>query len=244
MSINKVIITGNLTRDPELRSTPSGTSVLNFGVAVNDRRRTADGNWEDYPNYIDCTMFGRRAEGVQQYLHKGLKVAIEGRLHYSSWEDRNTGQKRSKIDVTVDELEFMASRNDAGARNANYNASQGGSYGGGQNAGQGAGGYDAGMQQGAASYDGGMQQGGMQQGGMQQGGMQQGGGNYSAGGQNAATTYGSGQGNGAYNADYGAGNTGAGNAGNYNDASAQRPQEAGMPEPPTPNAYDDEDIPF
>lgn len=112
MSINKVMITGNLTRDAELRATPSGTSVLNLGVAVNDRRRNQQtGEWEDYPNYIDCTMFGRRAEAVAQYLTKGMKVAIEGRLHYSSWEDRNTGQRRSKVDVTIDEIEFMSSRN-------------------------------------------------------------------------------------------------------------------------------------
>lgn len=111
MSINKVMITGNLTRDAEIRTTQSGTSVMNLGVAVNDRRRNSQsGEWEDYANFVDCTMFGRRAEAIQSYLTKGTKVAIEGRLHYSSWEDRNTGQKRSKIDVTVDEIEFMNSR--------------------------------------------------------------------------------------------------------------------------------------
>ena len=112
MSINKVMITGNLTRDAELRTTPSGTAILNVGVAVNDRRRNSQtGDWEDYANFVDCTMFGKRAEALNQYLTKGTKVAIEGRLHYSSWEDRNTGQKRSKLDVTIDEIEFMSSRN-------------------------------------------------------------------------------------------------------------------------------------
>lgn len=125
MSINKVMITGNLTRDAELRTTPSGTSVLNMGVAVNDRRRNNQTNeWEDYANFIDCTMFGRRAEALAQYLTKGTKVAIEGRLHYSSWEDRNTGQKRSKVDVTVDEVEFMSSRNSGGNGSASYDAPQ------------------------------------------------------------------------------------------------------------------------
>lgn len=123
MSINRVMITGNLTRDAELRSTPSGTAVLNLGVAVNDRRRNQNGEWEDYANFIDCTMFGRRAEGLAQYLTKGTKVAIEGRLHYSSWEDRNTGQKRSKVDVTIDEIEFMSSRNSGGQ---SYNSNNGG----------------------------------------------------------------------------------------------------------------------
>ena len=125
MSINRVMISGNLTRDAELRTTPSGTAILNFGVAVNDRRRNQNGEWEDYANFVDCTMFGRRAEALQNYLKKGLKVAIEGRLHYSTWEDRNTGQRRSKLDVTVDELEFMSSRGEGG----NYGGQQGG-YGG------------------------------------------------------------------------------------------------------------------
>lgn len=102
-------ITGNLTRDPELRATQSGTQVLHLGVAVNDRRRNPQtGNWEDYPNFIDCVMFGTRAEAIQRYLSKGTKVAIEGRLRYSSWE--RDGQKRSKIEVVIDEIEFMSSR--------------------------------------------------------------------------------------------------------------------------------------
>lgn len=111
MSINRVCISGNLTRDPELRSTAGGTSVMGFGVAVNERRKNAQtGEWEDYPNFVDCTLFGKRAEALVQYLSKGTKVAIEGRLHYSSWE--SDGQKRSKLDVTVDEIEFMALRED------------------------------------------------------------------------------------------------------------------------------------
>ena len=111
MSINRVLISGNLTRDPELRQTGGGTQVLSFGVAVNDRRRNPQtGEWEDYPNFIDCTMFGARAEALSRYLSKGTKVAIEGKLRWSQWE--RDGQKRSKIEVIVDELEFMTSRND------------------------------------------------------------------------------------------------------------------------------------
>lgn len=111
MSINRVIISGNLTRDSELRQTQSGSSILGFGVAVNDRRKNPQtGEWEDFPNYIDCTMFGPRAEKLAQYLTKGLKVAIEGKLRYSSWE--RDGQKRSKLEVIVDEIEFMSSRQD------------------------------------------------------------------------------------------------------------------------------------
>lgn len=123
MSINRVVISGNLTRDPELRQTQSGMAVLSFGVAVNDRRKNpSTGEWEDYPNFVDCTMFGARANSLANYLSKGTKVAIEGKLRWSQWE--RDGQKRSKLEVIVDELEFMSSRNGGGQ--------MGGEYGGGQ----------------------------------------------------------------------------------------------------------------
>ena len=109
MSINKVLISGNLTRDAELNQTRGGTAVCKFGVAVNERRKNQNGEWEDYANFVDCTLFGRRADALAQYLTKGTKVAIEGRLRYSSWQDKD-GQKRSKLDVTVDEIEFMSIR--------------------------------------------------------------------------------------------------------------------------------------
>lgn len=110
MSINKVLITGNLTRDPELRETPSGFQVLNFGVAVNDRKKNqSTGQWEDYANFVDCTMFGNRAGSVARFLAKGSKVAIEGKLRWSQWETQD-GSKRSKLEVVVDEIEFMTSR--------------------------------------------------------------------------------------------------------------------------------------
>ncbi len=119
MSINRVIISGNLTRDPELRSTASGMPVLGFGVAVNDRRKNQQtGEWEDYPNFIDCTMFGTRAQSLSQYLQKGTKVSIEGKLRWSQWE--RDGQKRSKIEVIVDELEFMSSRNSGAQQSGGY----------------------------------------------------------------------------------------------------------------------------
>lgn len=109
MSINRVTISGNLTRDAELRQTASGMAVLGFSVAVNDRRKNAQTEqWEDYPNFIDCSMFGTRAEKIAQYLSKGTKVAIEGKLRWSQWE--RDGQKRSKVEVIVDEIEFMSQR--------------------------------------------------------------------------------------------------------------------------------------
>lgn len=108
MAINKATITGNITRDPELRQTQGGTSVLTIGVAVNDRRKNQQtGEWEDYPNYIDCTIFGNRATGVAPHLQKGMKVAIEGKLNQSRWQAED-GTNRSKIGIIVDEIEFMS----------------------------------------------------------------------------------------------------------------------------------------
>lgn len=109
MSINRVTITGNLARDPDLRTTATGNPVLGFSVAVNDRRKNnATGEWEDQPNFVDCTMFGTRAEKITPYLSKGTKVAIEGKLRWSQWE--RDGQKRSKLEVIIDEIEFLSQR--------------------------------------------------------------------------------------------------------------------------------------
>lgn len=110
MSINKVIATGNLTRDPELKALPSGTQILNFSIAINERRKNQQtGQYEDYANFVDCAMFGARAEALAKFLRKGAKVAIEGRLHYSYWQAQD-GSKRTKLDVYVDELDMMQSR--------------------------------------------------------------------------------------------------------------------------------------
>lgn len=101
--INRVVLSGRLTRDPEIRATAGGTQVLSFSVAVNDRRRNQQsGQWEDYANYIDCSMFGNRAEALSRILSKGLQICLEGRLRWSSWE--RDGQKRSKVEVVVDEV--------------------------------------------------------------------------------------------------------------------------------------------
>ena len=121
MSINRVILTGNLTRDPEIRRTQSGMAIMSLGIAVNDRRKNSQtGEWEDYANFIDCTMFGTRAESVSNFLHKGSKVGIDGKLRYSTWE--RDGQKRSKIEVVVDDLELLTPRNGSqgGYQNGGY----------------------------------------------------------------------------------------------------------------------------
>lgn len=119
MSINRVNISGNLTRDPELRSTAGGAAILSLGVAVNDRRKNHQtGEWEDYTNFVDCVMFGSRAEALSRFLGKGSKVAIEGKLRYSSWE--RDGQRRSKLEVIVDEIEFMSRSEQVGGYGGGY----------------------------------------------------------------------------------------------------------------------------
>lgn len=104
MNTNIVIFTGNLTRDAELKNTASGTSILSFSVAVNDRVKS-NGEWTDRANYIDCVMFGTRAESLSKFLHKGIKVAVIGKLHWSSYEKE--GKKRSKIDIYVETVELL-----------------------------------------------------------------------------------------------------------------------------------------
>jgi single-strand DNA-binding protein len=121
MSINKVVLTGNLTRDAELRYTQGGSAVASIGIAVNDRvRNSSTGEWEDYANFINCSMFGKRAESLQPYLTKGQKVGIDGRLRYSSWQ-QSDGQKRSSIEVIIENLELLGSR---GGSQSNQNANK------------------------------------------------------------------------------------------------------------------------
>lgn len=112
--VNSVAITGNLTREPELRATTGGMQILRFGMAVNDRRKTQSGEWEDVPNFIDCVTFGKRAEALAKLLSKGQKVAVSGQLRYSSWE--KDGQKRSKIEVIAQEVVLLSQRSQQNAQ--------------------------------------------------------------------------------------------------------------------------------
>ena len=112
MSINVVTISGNLTRDPEYHAAKSGDGgVLTFSVAVNERRQNKQTQqWEDVPTFVDCVVFGKRAIALGNILHKGLKVSISGMLRMSQWKDKATGKNRSKLDVVVNECEFMTAR--------------------------------------------------------------------------------------------------------------------------------------
>jgi single-strand DNA-binding protein len=123
MSINRVCITGNLTRDPELRSTAGGMAILKMGIAVNDRRKNSQsGEWEDVPNFFDVVLFGARGESLSRFLSKGSKIAVEGKLRWSSWETPD-GDKRSKVEIVADDIEFMSSRGEGGGGGGgNYSA--------------------------------------------------------------------------------------------------------------------------
>lgn len=113
-NINVVVITGNLTRDPELRSTPGGTSVCKLRVAVNSRRKDGQtGNWVDKPNYFDVTVWGAQGENCANYLSKGRPVAVEGRLDWREWEDKD-GNKRQSVEIIANSVQFLGSR-DGGA---------------------------------------------------------------------------------------------------------------------------------
>ena len=119
MSINRVTITGNLTREPELQATQSGTQILRIGVAVNERiKNQQTQRWEDRANFVDCVLFGNRAAAMANILHKGAKVAIEGRLRWSQWQDRDTGKNRSKLEVIVDEIDLMQQSQQQGYQQA------------------------------------------------------------------------------------------------------------------------------
>ena len=106
-NINRVVISGNLTRDPELRSTPGGTSVCSLRVAVNSRRKEGD-QWVDKPNFFDVTVWGAQGENCAQYLAKGRPVAIDGRLNWREWEDKEGG-KRQTVDIIADSVQFLGS---------------------------------------------------------------------------------------------------------------------------------------
>lgn len=108
MAVNSCVLVGNLVRSPEVRSTNSGTVVMNFDIAVNDREKNMQtGEWEDVPSFFSCTMFGNRAEAVSRFLSKGSKVAVRGHLKQRRWEAKD-GTKRSKVEVLVEDLEFMS----------------------------------------------------------------------------------------------------------------------------------------
>ena len=110
-NINRVVLVGNLTRDPELRHTPGGTPVCSLRVAVNDRKRDESGNWVDAPNYFSVSVFGNQAESCAQYLSKGRPVGVDGKLRWREWQAQD-GSKREAVEVVADSVQFLGGRGD------------------------------------------------------------------------------------------------------------------------------------
>lgn len=118
-NVNVVVITGNLTQDPELRSTNSGTSVCEMRVAVNSRRKDQSGQWVDKPNFFNVVVFGAQGENCATYLSRGRPVAIEGRLDWREWEAKEGGGKRQAVQIIANTVQFLGSRDGGGAPNNN-----------------------------------------------------------------------------------------------------------------------------
>jgi len=163
-SFNRVVLVGNITRDPEIRTLPSGSLVVEVGLAVNERRKDSSGNWGDEVNFFDVTVWNRSAEIIRDYTRKGSPILVEGRLKQDTWEQ--DGQKRSKVKILADRIVLLSSRD--GSSGGGYQQ-QGGGY-------QQQGGYQqGGYQSGGYQQQGGYQSGGYQSGGYQSGGYQSGG---------------------------------------------------------------------
>ena len=114
-SFNKVILMGNLTRDPEVRYANNGTPIVKFGLAVNRRFQDSEGNWQEEPTFIDITMFGKRGEAFSRFHTKGKPAFLEGHLRLDNWEDKQTGQKRSSRGYSRSAVEISSSRTSASA---------------------------------------------------------------------------------------------------------------------------------
>ncbi|MBQ3293716.1 single-stranded DNA-binding protein [Candidatus Saccharibacteria bacterium] len=125
---SKAIITGNLTRDPELRTTPNGASVCSFSVAVNRVYRDSSGTQQESVSFIDCSAWGKLGEMIGQYAKKGAGVLVSGRLDQRSWEDKNSGQKRSRVEIVVEDFNFTGPANNDRNNNSGYSGSN---FGGG-----------------------------------------------------------------------------------------------------------------
>jgi single-strand DNA-binding protein len=117
-NLNKVMLLGNLTRDPELRHTPKGSAVADLGLAVNRKVQDGNGGWKDETTFVDVTVWGASAENANKYLTKGRGVFVEGRLQMDVWDDKATGQKRTKLKVVADNLQFLPDGKAGGGRSS------------------------------------------------------------------------------------------------------------------------------
>jgi single-strand DNA-binding protein len=122
-SLNKVVLIGNLTRDPELRYTASGSAMTKFGLAMNRKYKSGE-EWKEEVTFVDITVWGKQAENCSEYLSKGRSVCVDGRLNFSQWET-DDGQKRSKLDVTAERVVFLGGRSDGGGSSASDSSAGG-----------------------------------------------------------------------------------------------------------------------
>lgn len=129
-NINRVTLTGNLTSDPELRHTPSGTAVCSLRVAVNDSYKDQSGQWVEKPNYFNVTVWGAQGESCNNYLSRGRPVAIDGRLSWREWEAKDGSGKRQSVDIVADQVQFLGSRGDSGGGQGHANQQAQGGGGG------------------------------------------------------------------------------------------------------------------
>ena len=116
-NINRVVLVGNLTKDPELRTTPGGTSLCKLRLAVNTRRKDQSGQWVDKPNYFDITVWGQQGENCATYLQKGRPVAIDGRLEWREWDATDGSGKRQAVEIVAESVQFLGGRDDGGNGN-------------------------------------------------------------------------------------------------------------------------------
>lgn len=119
---SKAIVAGNITRDPEMRTTGSGSQVCSFAIAVNRSFKDSSGNQQDQVSYLDCVAWGKSAEIICQYVHKGSALLVSGRLERRSWEDKNSGQKRSRTEIVVEDFSFIGNN---GGNGGGYNSNRG-----------------------------------------------------------------------------------------------------------------------
>ena len=131
-SVNKVILLGNVGKDPEIRSTPGGVMVANFSLATSDRTKDQQGNWQDKTEWHSLVAFNRTAEIIRDYVKKGSKLYVEGRLQTSSWDDKTTGAKKYRTEIIVNDLSLLSGREDGAAGGGGY--SRGASSAGGSTA--------------------------------------------------------------------------------------------------------------
>ena len=184
-NLNKVMLIGNLTRDPEIKYTPKGSAIAELGLAINRYYTTESGEKKEETTFVDVTLWGRQAEIAKEYLGKGKPVYIEGRLQLDTWDDKQTGQKRSKLRVTGEQMQLRGARGEAGGEGGGGGRSYGGNRGESQEQSGGGDDFDQRSQRSQP-------QGQRSSGGGGGGGYQQGGGSQQRGGGNSAPQRGGG----------------------------------------------------